>query len=427
MHPETCTLTIGDDTYELPIVVGTEGERAIDISNLRAETGYITLDPGYGNTGSCESSITYINGEEGVLRFRGIPIQELAERSSFVETSYLILFGNLPTNQERARFTELLTEHSRLHTSLAKHFDAFPPHAHPMAILSAMIQVASTHDRPKITDAVSYEVGAARLMSIMRTLAAASYKSSIGEEIIPPRYDLHYVENFMHMMFSQPYREFEPDPVAARALNQFLILHADHEQNCSTSTVRMVASGEANLYASVSAGVSALWGHKHGGANHAVIKMLQQLHDAEETIPEYLAKVKDKSANVRLMGFGHRVYRNMDPRAVIFKKTCDEVLEKLHINDPLLDTAKELEEAALADDYFRERKLFPNVDFYSGIVLRALGIPLEMFTVMFAMGRAPGWIAHWREVSEGNGRIYRPRQIYRGPTERMFVARNDRH
>lgn len=425
--PTTCTLTIGGESYELPIVVGTEGERAIDIGRLRATTGYVTLDDGYANTASCQSQITYIDGDQGILRYRGIGIEELASRSSFVETSYLVLFGQLPTTTQRAHFTDLLTEYSSLHTSVLKHFDAFPPNAHPMAIMSAMIQAVSTHDRPKVTDDESYMAAAARLMSITRTIAAASYKSSIGETIMPPRYDLHYVENFLHMMFSVPYRAHEPLPEASRALNQFLILHADHEQNCSTSTVRMVASGEANMYASVAAGVSALWGKKHGGANMQVVQMLQQLRDSDQSIESYIAKVKDKTAHIRLMGFGHRVYRNFDPRARVLKAACEDLLNALEVDDPLLDVARRLEEAALHDDYFIERKLYPNVDFYSGIVLRALGIPLNMFTVMFAIGRTPGWIAHWREVNQDpSGRIHRPRQIYQGETEREFVARKNR-
>lgn len=424
---ETCTLVVDGKEYVLPVIEGSEGEKAIDISKLRAQTGYITIDSGFANTGSCESSISFIDGDAGILRYRGIPIEVLAEKSSFIETAYLVIFGHLPSQAERTRFTQLLTESSALHTSMEKHFDGFPPNAHPMAIMSAMINALSMHDRPKISDPDTLEVAAAKLMSKVRTIAAASYKSSIGEPLIYPRYDANYVENFLHMMFSLPYAPYEPTPQVVKALNMFLVLHADHEQNCSTSTVRMVASSEANLYASCAAGVCALWGPLHGGANQQVIYMLENIYKSGMEIKDFMAKVKDKKSNIRLMGFGHRVYKNFDPRARILKKTCDELLDSLHMSDPLLDIARELEGIALEDDYFKERRLYPNVDFYSGIILRAIGIPVNMFTVMFAIGRTPGWIANWKEVNQNpNGRIARPRQIYTGPGLNDWIPRAER-
>lgn len=426
---ETARLEIDGTVYELPIKVGTEGERAIDISRLRAETGVITLDDGYGNTGSCESEITYINGEDGVLRYRGIPIEVLAKQSSFVETAYLLIFGSLPNAAQRERFTALLTESSTIHEAMMKHFDAFPTNSHPMAIMSAMINALSTHERPLIQpgDDETLLVYAARLMSKVRTIAAASYKSSIGQPIMYPRSDLKYVDNFLHMMFSMPYSLYEASPEVSHALNMFLVLHADHEQNCSTSTVRMVASGRANLYASCSAGVVALWGQRHGGANVEVINMLARMQRENIKPEQFLNEVKDRSNSTRLMGFGHRVYRSLDPRARILKDAADQLLNSMKVDDPLLEMAQELEEAALADDYFVERGLYPNVDFYSGIILRAIGIPLNMYTVMFAIGRMPGWIAHWHEVfSNSDQRIYRPRQLYVGNPESPWVPRPER-
>lgn len=422
-------LEVDGQIYELPIVQGTEGERAIDISKLRAASGLITLDDGYANTGSCASQISFIDGDEGILRYRGIPIETLAEHSSFVETAYLLIFGRLPTQPEREHFTELLTESSALHESMMKHFDAFPTNSHPMAIMSAMINSLSTHERPKIEvgDDATLEVYAAKLISKMRTIAAASYKSSIGEPVIYPRHDLKYVDNFLHMMFSLPYRLYEASPEISHALNMFLVLHADHEQNCSTSTVRMVASGEANLYASCSAGVVALWGPKHGGANTEVVTMLQRMRREGISPKQFLEEVKDKSNSRKLMGFGHRVYRNFDPRAKILQQAADRLLSSLKITDPLLGMAQELAETALADDYFIERRLYPNVDFYSGIIMRAIGIPLNMYTVMFAMGRTPGWIANWKELHDNPGqRIYRPRQLYVGNPESEWVPRHAR-
>ena len=428
-EPLTAKLELDGITYELPVVVGSEGERAIDITQLRSQTGYITLDDGYGNTGSCESAITFIDGDAGILRYRGIPIEELARESNFVECAYLLIFGELPTPDQRARFSALLEENAALHSSMRNHFAAFPEQAHPMAILSAMINVLSTHERPKIApgDDETLLRYAANLISKVRTIAAASYKSSIGEPLIYPRKDLDYVDNFLHMMFSLPYADYQPAPEVSSALNLFLMLHADHEQNCSTSTVRMVASGDANLYASCSAGVVALWGPRHGGANVEVVQMLRQLRNEGISPKDYLARVKDKRSGIRLMGFGHRVYKNFDPRARILASAADELLDALHRQDPLLDLARELAAEALADDYFVERKLYPNVDFYSGVILRAIGIPLNMYTVMFAIGRMPGWIAHWRELHDNPAtRIYRPRQIYVGPRERHWVPSEDR-
>ncbi|HYO86838.1 MAG TPA: citrate synthase [Dermatophilaceae bacterium] len=425
----TCRIELDGTSYEMPVVKGTEHELAIDISKLRDKTGYITLDDGYGNTGSCTSDITYIDGDAGILRYRGIPIEDLADRSSFVETAWLVIFGHLPTVQDRERFSELLTENSMMHQSMRKHFEGFPPNANPMAILSAMINALSVHERKfmDIDDETEMEEAAARLMSKVRTIAAAAYKSSVGEPINYPRYDYKYCENFLHMMFSVPHREHLPSAEAARALNLFLVLHADHEQNCSTSTVRMVASSQANMFASCSAGVCALWGPLHGGANVAVIEMLERIKNSGMTVAEYVAKVKDKDSKMRLMGFGHRVYRNFDPRSKILKKAGDEMLAHMNIDDPLLEIAQELEEAALSDPYFIERKLYPNVDFYSGIILRAMGIPLNMFTVMFAIGRMPGWIANWKEIHDDpKSRIYRPRQVYTGNPLTEWKPREER-
>ncbi len=429
MSSKTAELKIDGKTYELPVIVGTEDEVGVDISKLRGQSGAITLDDGYGNTGSCRSSITFIDGEKGILRYRGYPIEELAEKSTFVETTYLLIFGELPTPQELAEFRALLTEHEIIHEDLRAHFEDFPPTAHPMAILSAMINALGCYQPVLLQpnrDADFLET-VARLMSKVRTIAAASYKKSIGVPWIYPRYDLPYVHNFTHMMFSKPNRPYDPDPDIVRALEQILILHADHEQNCSTSTVRMVGSSQANLYASVASGVCALWGPLHGGANQAVIQMLTEIHESGESLDSFLAKVKDKTSGRRLMGFGHRVYKNFDPRAQIIKKACDKVLGKLGIQDPLLDIALRLEEVALKDGYFVERKLYPNVDFYSGIIQRAMGIPVNMFTVIFALGRMPGWIAQWREQSlNPKGRICRPRQIYTGSPQRAYVPMEKR-
>ena len=426
---KNATLTWDGKSYELPVVVGTENETGIDISRLRAESGLITLDDGFGNTGSCTSAITYIDGEKGILRYRGIPIEILAEHSTFVETAYLLNFGELPTAAQLVEFKDRLTEHHNIHESLKHTLEGFPALAPPMAILSAMINAVGCF-QPEITQPEADEHfldSAARLISKVRTIAAASYTKSIGQPMVYPRYDLAYTANFLHMMFSRPNLPYDPDPDIVRALDQIFILHADHEQNCSTATVRMVGSSKANLYASIASGVCALWGPLHGGANQAVIEMLSHIRDSDETLESYVAKVKDRKSGVRLMGFGHRVYKNFDPRAKILKSAADKVFKKLGIKDPLLDMALRLEEIALKDDYFVERKLYPNVDFYSGIIMRAIGIPFDMFTVLFAIGRMPGWIAQWREVHlNPKARIYRPRQIYTGPQKRDYVTLENR-
>ena len=420
---ETAKLTVAGKDYDLPVVVGSEGERGVDITKLRAETGLITLDEAYANTGSCRSDITFINGEEGILRYRGYPIEQLAENASFTETAYLIIFGELPTDEQLEAFKGFLIEHAFIHEDMRHHFEGFPPQSHPMAILSAMINALSCF-QPQVArpDDPQFISCAARIISKVRAIAAYSYKKSIGAPTIYPRPDLGYTANFLHMMFSKPNRPYEPDPVVTKALDQIFILHADHEQNCSTSTVRMVGSSQANLYAAVAAGVCALWGPLHGGANQAVVNMLSEIAESGQSVKSFIDRVKNKDSDAKLMGFGHRVYKNFDPRAMIIKDACDKVLNKLGTNDQLLDIAKEMEDVALHDDYFVQRKLYPNVDFYSGIIMRAIGIPLNMFTVMFAIGRLPGWIANWREVRlNPNARIYRPRQIYAGPTKRDYV------
>jgi len=421
---KNATLSYDGKTYDLPVVTGTEAEEAVDISQLRAKSGLITLDSGYANTGACTSNITFIDGEQGILRYRGYPVEELAARSSFVETAYLLIFGELPTVTQLADFRRLLGEHEYIHEDMLHHFDGFPANAPPMAILSAMINALGCFQpqfmQPEDND--HFMEPAARLMSKVRTIAAASYRKSIGRPVNYPRTELRYTANLLHMMFSQPHRLYQPDEVVVRALDQLLLLHADHEQNCSTSTVRMVGSSQANLYASVASGVCALWGPLHGGANVAVMEMLSQLKDSGEKLDSFVARVKDKDAHARLMGFGHRVYKNFDPRAKIIKEACHALLKKLSVNDPLLEIAMRLEEVALHDEYFIKRKLYPNVDYYSGIIMRALGIPTNMFTVMFAIGRLPGWIAHWREVRVGGTqRIDRPRQVYTGQVKRAFV------
>src|SRR3974390_2924775 len=425
---KTAQLTLNGKTCQLPIVEGSEKERAIDISSLRNQTGFITLDDGYGNTGSCESRITFIDGEEGLLRYRGIPIEELAEQSTFIEVAHLIIMGRLPGSGELRRFSDLLTENELLNEAMKHHFEGFPTHAHPMAILSSMINAASCF-YPELLDEKRqehFEVGAARLLSQVRTIAAFAYRKSRGLPIIYPKPELKYTANFLHMMFSLPYKDYEIKPEMAKALDLIFLLHADHEQNCSTATVRMVASSRANLFASAAAGVCALWGPLHGGANQAVLEMLQAIHDSGDDGSKFIAAAKDKNSGKRLMGFGHRVYKHYDPRAKIIKKACDDVLAKLKISDPLLDIAKHLEEAALRDPYFVERKLYPNVDFYSGIIMRAIGIPVEMFTVIFAIGRMPGWIANYKEVMEAPTRIYRPRQVYVGPTLNHYTPIKER-
>ena len=415
-------LVLDSKTFEMPVVVGTERERAIDIEKLRAATGYITLDEGYRSTGACLSNVTFIDGEKGILRYRGIPIEQLAEQSSFIETAYLIIWGELPTEKGLRRFRDLLTEHELIHEAMHHHFDGFPSSAPPMQILSAMINsVACYHpDVLEMEDPTQLEVAAARLISKVRTIAAAAYRASIGEPLIYPNPGYDYVRNFLHMMFSIPHRNYEAPPEVAQAINLFLLLHADHEQNCSTSTVRMVASSGANLFASCAAGICALWGWRHGGANVAVIEMLEALHRDKVDLRAHIERVKKH--DVRLMGFGHRIYKNYDPRARILQAQADHVLKLLKVNDPLLDIARKLEEVALSDTYFIERNLYPNVDFYSGIILRAIGLPINMFTVMFAIGRMPGWIANWKEVNDRPELgIARPRQVYTGPATRDYV------
>lgn len=426
---DKATLTLGGTTIELPLIVGTEGEVGIDISKLRAETGAITFDPGYGNTGSCASAITFIDGEKGILRYRGIPIEQFVNHPDFIEVAMLIINGELPKRADRERFRDKLADNAHLHEGMKHHFDGFPSGAPPMAILSAMINALFCYDQnfsdPESDE--SFEDSAARLMSKVRTIAAYSYRSSKGLPYNYPDPKLLYCGNFLHMMFSMPHRPYEVDPDIEDALNLVLILHADHEQNCSTSTVRMVGSAQANLYASVAAGVCALWGPLHGGANVAVIEMLESIRKGGLKPEECIKLAKQKDSGFRLMGFGHRVYKNFDPRSRILKTACDKVLGKLGVKDPLLDIARKLEELALNDPYFVDRKLYPNVDFYSGIILRALGIPLDMFTVMFAIGRMPGWIGQWKEQHDTpGGRIYRPRQIYTGPTIRDYVPMDKR-
>jgi len=421
-------LKINGTSYRLPIVEGSERERGIDISALRNQTGCITLDDGYGNTGSCKSAITFIDGEKGILRYRGIPIEELAEKSTFIEVAHLLIWGHLPNSTELRRFSDLLTENELLHESMKHNFEGFPNTAHPMAILSSMINAAGCFDTdlfsPENPDA--FQVQVARLISQVRTLAAFAYRQSRGLPIIYPKPEYKYTANFLHMMFSLPYKNYEMKPEVVKALDLIFLLHADHEQNCSTATVRMVASSKANLFASTAAGVCALWGPLHGGANQSVLEMLDEIHRSGDNGSKFITAAKDKTSGKKLMGFGHRVYKNYDPRAKIIKKACDEVLAKLNLDDPLLNIAKRLEEAALNDSYFVERKLYPNVDFYSGIIMRALGIPVEMFTVMFAIGRMPGWIANYKEVMDEPTRIYRPRQIYTGPTLNHYTPIKDR-
>jgi citrate synthase len=428
MQDQKAILEWAGQRIELPVHIGTENETAIDVSSLRSKTGAITFDPGYGNTGSCESGITFIDGEKGILRHRGYAIEELAEKASFVETAYLLIYGELPTQPQLQKFSLLLNRSSLIHEDMHHFFNGFPRTAHPMGILTTMVaSLSSFCPASESRNAEEEQQVLANLISQVRTLAAFSYKKSIGDPIVYPSYKLKYVENFLNMMFSSPVHNFEMDPDVVRAMEVFFILHADHEQNCSTSTVRMVASSLANVYAAVSSGISALWGPLHGGANQQVIQMLEAIQASGGTGDEYVERAKLKDPNSRLMGFGHRVYKNHDPRAKILKKWCDKLINKPGMNDPLFDIAVRLEEIALKDDYFLSRNLFPNVDFYSGLILRAVGIPYDMFTVMFTIGRMPGWLAHWREYRHGNAmRISRPRQIYTGPELRSFVPREDR-
>jgi len=423
-------LVLPDGTeYELDVVEGAEGERAVDIRHLRRDTGYISLDPGFVNTGSTTSNITFIDGDKGILRYRGYPIEELAEHSSFVEVSYLLIFGELPNPQQLSAFGERLARHTMIHEDMKSFFRGLPLTAHPMAILSSMVLSLSNYypDLHDPRDESTMLEAVPRLLSKCRTMAAFSYKKSRGQPFMYPPWELSYPAKFLYMMFGIPTREIQIDPEFERALDLLLILHADHEQNCSTSTVRLVGSAESNLFACISAGIAALWGPLHGGANQKVIEMLQAIASDGGDVKKYVELAKDKTSGVRLMGFGHRVYKNFDPRAKIICGAAERVLAKLNRADPLLDVAKRLEEMALSDPYFIERKLYPNVDFYSGIIYRALAIPTNMFTVMFALGRLPGWIAQWREMIESPGRkIGRPRQIYDGATQRSYVPMADR-
>jgi citrate synthase len=421
---KTAKLIIDGETYDLPILTGTEGESAIDISRLRAETGLITLDPGYANTGACESSITFMDGEKGILRYRGIPVEQLAENSSFTETAYLLINGELPTTKEHTNFSSRLNDHSLVHEDMRAYFENYPRGAHPMGILSSMMNAlrAFYPALPQRSEEEEINVTFARLLSKVRTLAAMSYRISLGHNVVYPQHNLSYCANFLNMMFHSPVRPYVIDEDLVAALNVFWILHADHEQNCSTAAVRLVGSARVNLYAAISAGISALWGPLHGGANQAVIEMLQEIYESGGDPAPFIARAKDRSDPFRLMGFGHRVYKTFDPRARIMEKTCNVVLKKLNRKDPLLPIAKKLEEAALKDPYFIDHNLYPNVDFYTGIVLRAIGIPLNMFTVMFAIGRLPGWIAQWKEsVDDPKWKIHRPRQIYLGAKKRDYI------
>jgi len=422
---KTARLIIDGKTYELSIIEGSEGERAIDISSLRKETGLITLDPGFANTGSCTSSITFMDGEKGILRYRGIPVEQLAEKATFKETAYLLIHGKLPNAKELKRYSMLLNDHSLVHEDMKAFYTKFPRASHPMGILSAMVNALRSF-YPELNNQTKEEeimITMTRLMAKIRTMAAMSYKISRGHKVIYPRPDLSYCENFLNMMFDTPVMPYEINSLEVNALRVFWILHADHEQNCSTSSVRMVGSARVNLYAAISSGIAALWGPLHGGANQAVIEMLTMIYDSGGGYKKAIEKAKDKNDPFRLMGFGHRVYKTYDPRAKIMKKMCDGLLESLHISDPLLDIAKELENQARQDPYFIDHNLYPNVDFYAGIVLRAIGIPTNMFTVLFAIGRLPGWIAQWKEsIYDPNWKISRPRQIYTGPEKRDYVA-----
>lgn len=427
----TPTQTTIEFTYQgkqvsLPLLQGTENEVAIDIRNLRAQTGLITFDPGYANSGSCKSAITFIDGEEGILRYRGYPIETLAAKSTFLETAWLLIHGELPSAPELESFRAEITRHTLLHENFARFFSALPKDAHPMPVCAAAVAAMATfYQEPESDDTIHKTV--IRLLAKMPTIAAYSYKHYIGQPNIYPQNDLDYCTNFLRMMFATPCEEYQVDPLAAKALDLLLILHADHEQNCSTSTVRMVGSSQANLFASISSGISALWGPLHGGANQKVIEMLHWIANNDGNADRFVTRAKDKNDTTRLMGFGHRVYKNFDPRAKIIKAAADKVLARLNINDPLLEVAKRLEEAALKDEYFVQRKLYPNVDFYSGIIYRALGFPTDMFTVLFAIGRMPGWIAHWREMIEDSGtKIARPRQIYTGPALNHYVSMDER-
>jgi citrate synthase len=425
---QNASITLDGKTYELPVIQGSEEEKAIDIQNLRTESGYITLDSGYKNTGATTSEITFLDGETGILRYRGYPIEQLAERSTFIEVVYLLIHGELPKKEELERFSTAITRHTLIHEDMKRFYEAYPAKAHPMGVVASITCSLSTfYPEPKSgRSKEDIELTVIRLLAKFSTIAAWAYKNSVGHPVMYPRNSLGYVENFLYMMFAMPTEDYECDPVIVNALDKLLILHADHEQNCSTSTVRMVGSSQANLYASISAGICALWGPLHGGANQAVIEMLEQILKDGGDVKKFIDKAKDKNDPFRLMGFGHRVYKNFDPRSSIIKDACDKMLNKLGESDPMLDIAKQLEEAALNDPYFIERKLYPNVDFYSGIIYRAMGIPTDMFTVMFALGRLPGWIAQWKEMLGNKEPISRPRQIYTGAVKRNYVNIADR-
>lgn len=421
---EIAKIELEGKVYEFPVVIGTENEKAIDIAKLRDTTGYITIDTGYKNTGATKSSITFLDGEEGILHYRGYSIEELAEKASFLEVAFLLLNGELPTKRELENFESSIKKHTLVHEDMKRFFEAYPAKAHPMGVLSSMICSLSTFYPESLDPYRSREMKDLtihRLLAKMPTLAAWAYKNSIRHPFMYPKNEFDYCSNFLHMMYAMPTEDYQVDPVVSAALNKLLILHADHEQNCSTSTVRIVGSSQANLYATISAGISALWGPLHGGANQEVIEMLEQIHNDGGDVDKWVSKAKDKDDPFRLMGFGHRVYKNFDPRAKIIKKACDDVLEKMGINDPMLGIAKRLEQVALEDEYFKSRNLYPNVDFYSGIIYKAIGIPTDMFTVMFAIGRLPGWISQWKEMTESKEPIGRPRQIYTGATSRPFV------
>jgi len=421
---ETAKIVIDGKTFELPIVTGSEGEKAIDISKLRQETGLVTLDPGFVNTANCRSAITFVDGERGILRYRGIPVEQLAEHSTFVETAYLLINGALPTREQLNRFSVLLNDHSLVHEDMRAFFEHFPRWAHPMGILSSMVNAlrAFYPEIPERTEEEEINITVTRLLSKVRTMAAMSYKIFRGHKVVYPRYDLTYPENFLNMMFDSPVRPYIIDEDVVKALNVFWILHADHEQNCSTAAVRLVGSAKVNLYAAISAGICALWGPLHGGANQAVVEMLGQIHESGGDLAPFLARARDKKDPFRLMGFGHRIYKTYDPRGRLMKQMCDKVLGKVTREDPLLDIAQRLEEVALKDAYFIDHHLYPNIDFYTGILLRAMGIPVNMFTVMFAIGRLPGWISQWKEsIDDPNWKLQRPRQIYVGPKQGDYV------
>ncbi|HBE72286.1 MAG TPA: citrate (Si)-synthase [Planctomycetaceae bacterium] len=425
----TATISYNGSDLDVSVIEGSENEKALDISKLRGTTGLITLDEGYVNTGNTTSGITFLNGEKGILRYRGYPIEQLAAHCDFVEVSYLLIYGKLPNDEELNAFRESIRNHTMIHEDMKSFYDGFPKDAHPMAILSSVVGALSTFYQDSLDpqNAEQVEVSIHRLLAKLPTIAAYSYKKSTGQPFMYPQNHLSYCENFLRMMFAVPSMDYEVDPVFAEALNLLLICHADHEQNCSTATVRIVGSSNANLFASISAGICALWGPLHGGANEACVNMLQRIADDGGNVKKYVDMAKDKKDNFRLMGFGHRVYKNFDPRATIIKQACDRLLNRLNLDDPLFDVAQRLEEVALKDDYFVERKLYPNVDFYSGIIYRAMGLPTQMFTVMFAIGRLPGWIAHWVEMHQSpTNRIGRPRQVYTGPTERDVVPMSQR-